>query len=110
MKVKNSPLGDKALLKFHNRNMPNVLCNYHHVQPMPRALLASRMSAWCEEYCEYGWLIQYPRRGVPSFKDTVVLFETFSDLERFRDQYCFDDKYHKRPHERDWSDTIMDNE
>lgn len=98
-----------ARQSFLKPTAPSLL-DFHYVCPMPSAVLPSRLSAWLEENCELGWYIQFPRMGLPSFKNTVVVFQNFDDMNRYREHYCFKTVFHKRPHEADWSDAVLDNE
>lgn len=109
-KINNGPNHNPALEKFVAKTTPNALLNYHYVVPMPRALLPSRIIEWCKANCEHGWLIQLPRMGMASWRNTVLLFEDDKEMAAFRDQYCFDQRYHKRPHEGDWLDATDRNE
>lgn len=87
-----------------------TLLDYHFVCPMPRSIVPSRLVAWCQEHIEHGWLLQFPRKGMPTFKTTVLLFSDYEDCVRFRDHYCYNDKYNKRPHEADYMQALGDNE
>lgn len=104
------PKRDPAVYKYVQRDTPTTLIDYHFVVPMPRAVVPSAIFAWCRENCTYGWLIQLPRMGQPSWKNTVLLFEAEDDMAAFRDHYCYDQRYHKRPHEGDWIDALGENE
>ncbi|SFP66367.1 hypothetical protein SAMN04488241_1055 [Sphingomonas rubra] len=86
-----------------------TLFDFHFVCPMPRSIVPSRLVAWCNENVEHGWLMQFPRKGMPTFATTVFLFSDYDDCVRFRDQYCYTDKYHKRPHEDDYMQALADN-
>lgn len=103
------PRRDPAVYKWVKRDTPVSLVDYHFVVPMPRGELPSRVIAWCRENVEYGWLVQFPAMGQPTWKNTVLLFEAEPDLVAFRGHYCYDMKYHKRPHEGDWIDNLGDN-
>lgn len=87
-----------------------TLFDFHFVVPMPRSVVPSALVRWCNENIEHGWLMQFPRRGMPTFKTSVFLFSDYEDCVRFRDHYCYDDKYHKRPHESDYMDALGENE
>ncbi len=103
------PTRDPALYKFVKRDTPTSLVDYHFVVPMPRGVAPSVIIAWCRENTQYGWLMQMPAMGQPTFKNTVLLFESEDEMSAFRDQFCFDKRYHKRPHEADWADGLGDN-
>lgn len=100
---------DPAIYKYVRTDTPTTLIDFHFVVPMPRAVTPSRIVEWCRTNCQYGWLMQLPRMGQPTWKNTVLLFESEDEMSAFRDHYCFDAKYHKRPHEGDWLDALGDN-
>lgn len=101
---------DPALFKYKLTATAKSLVDFHYLCPMPRAVLPSRLNKWLVENIEHGWFIQFPRRGTPSFRDTVVVFEDYEDMLRFRDKYCFKTAFDKRPHEADWEAAVQNNE
>lgn len=103
------PRRDPAVYKYCRTDTPTSLVDFHFVCPIPRGVLPSRIYEWCRENCEFGWLVQLPRMGQVTFKNTVLLFEAEDDMTRFRDHYCFKTVFHKRPHEADFMDALGDN-
>lgn len=105
----NAPWGEPALKKYTRGDTPKSLMDYNHVCPLPKAVLPSRLSKWAEENVQGGWFIQYPIMGHATFKTAVIVFQDFEDCELFRNQYCFDTKYHKPTHRADYDETLGDN-
>lgn len=98
---------DHALYNHQRNDRPKTLYDYHHVVPLPRGVLPSRVIAFCKENCEEGWVIHWPAKGIATYKNTVIVFQSESDLTTFRDAYCFDAKHHKQPHEADWEASVL---
>lgn len=91
-----------AVENHRKLDVPKPYMSFHYACPLPRATLPSTISKWCRDNCVDHWLIQFPRRGEPSFMNTVVLFAAEEDAVLFRMKYCFDGRYHLRPSEGDW--------
>jgi hypothetical protein len=101
---------DPAIFSYIRQDRDAVsLVDYHFICPIPRAVLPSRIIAWCREHCSHGWLMQMPRMGMPTWKNTVILFESETEMAAFRDHYCFNAKYHQRLNGDQWLDQLGDN-